>query len=832
MIQLFDYFNHAEIPNIFLCNPNKDELYSLTNFIYNDKLVLRFNAISEFEFDVPQTINNGITTEEYYPYIQTKRLIYIQNIGYFIIYDVVEESNGIYPTKKVYCRSIDGELITKKISAFKGTYKFYDPFHITPNIIDIVLDLIPSWSVGTIDSALVDKFRTFEVSDSTIYSFIMTTVEKAFQCVFKFDYFNKTISAYSVENATSNTDIFLSFENLIEKIELKEISDSIVTALKVFGGNELTIRSVNPLGGNIIYDFSYFKNLNWMSQTLIDKITAWEEKIVLLKPDYESLLLDLKVVNDELLVIANDIRTLDTERNALLALQQAAVTTVPPDETEIEQIAEDIAEKEGEIAIKQLQYSDKANESVILKNAINAIVNSLKFENNFTDDEFKELSLYIHENTFVNETIITTSIMTENEKLEQAQELYDQGVEVLIKSAQPRYEFSVNTANFIALKEFSSFTSQLELGAVVTIDKFGTMIETVLLEINMSFKNPTDFNLTFSNRLRLDNGDFQYSDLLGDSVSVGSTVNLNTMIWGDWSQNYRDEVSTFITSALDATTNNIINSTNQELIINSYGLRGRKQIAPGVYDGKEMWLTNNVLAFTDDNWQTSKLALGTIQTPNGTFSGLIADVIVGRILAGNSLLITNDDGTTTKTFTLDQNGAVLTNASFTLQNNTTKILLDPTNGIKIQKNTGTIPSPVWTDQFYVDGSGNAVFAGSLNAASGSFSGSLSGATGSFSGTVTATGGFIGAWIIDSVGLYNGSDHIWSSPLVGGTDVAFGDFVVRKTSTDSWMRMDGRIEIECANGGLTVQGTNVGVYGVTLNIGGTNYYFRNGILCYS
>jgi hypothetical protein len=73
---------------------------------------------------------------------------------------------------------------------------------------------------------------------------------------------------------------------------------------------------------------------------------------------------------------------------------------------------------------------------------------------------------------------------------------------------------------------------------------------------------------------------------------------------------------------------------------------------------------------------------------------LIADVVVGRLLAGNSLLITNDDGSTTKTFTLDQNGAVLENASFTIENAKSRILLDPTNGIKVQKNTTPVTSAV------------------------------------------------------------------------------------------------------------------------------------------
>lgn len=695
MIQLYDYFNHAEIPNIILCNPNQDELYYLSQYIYNDKITLKFNALSELEFEIPSTTDNGITQAEFYPYVQSKRLIFIQNIGYFIIYKTEEDTTGANPTKKVMCRSIEGELISKKISAFGGTYKFYDPLHVTDNLIDTILEYIPSWSIGTIDSSLQDKYRTYNVTDSTVYSFLMVDVEKAMQCVFSFDFINKTISAYAVANATTDTDIYLSFDNLIEKIKLDEISDEIVTALNVFGGNDLTIRAVNPLGGNLIYNFDYFKTTSWMTQDLIDAIDAWEAAIAVAQPTYASNLASLKTKNGELLDLTYNVTTgmnkLRTDLLALEALQQAAVIAVPPNPTTISDIADDISTKQGEIDAKQVEIDAKELEIDGINTTLQGIVTSLSFANNFTTQQIEDLSLFTYENTFTNEMIITTSTMTDVEKQDASQDLYDQGVVVLDKVSQPRYEFSVDSANFIALKEFQQFTNQLVLGAIVTLDKMGTLIETVLLEINMSFKNPTAFNLVFSNRLRLDNGAFQYSDILGQAVSTGTTVTTNSLAWDDWPTNYRDTVSAFITSSLDAATNNIVNSSNQEMVINAYGLRGRKLVSPGNYSPKEMWMTNNILAFTDDNWQTSNLAIGTIETDNGTFNGIISNNLVGKMIAGNSLVITNDDGMVTKTFTLDQNGAVMENGSFTLINDFSKIILNPDDGITVQKNSNIIP---------------------------------------------------------------------------------------------------------------------------------------------
>ena len=112
--------------------------------------------------------------------------------------------------------------------------------------------------------------------------------------------------------------------------------------------------------------------------------------------------------------------------------------------------------------------------------------------------------------------------------------------------------------------------------------------------------------MTFSNRLRLDNDKFQYSDLVGQIVKTGSSVSFDRPSWSNWASNYKDEVTLFITSSLDATKNEIINSTNQEIVINGSGLRGRKSNGSGGYENNQVWLTSNTLAFTGARDEYSK----------------------------------------------------------------------------------------------------------------------------------------------------------------------------------------------------------------------------------
>ena len=685
---------------------------------------MRFNAISEFEFTFPKSIDGGITNIEAYDYLRIKRLVLVENYGYFLITNVEDDLKGSVPIRIVSCQSLEVELIQKRVTAYGGTKKLYDPLSPEDTILYDMLQLAPNWSAGDVDTELLVLYRTFNVSDTTVYEFLMSDVGKAFECVFIFDTVTRTISAKTIANATIDTDIFLSFDNLIKDATFSEKSDEITTCLSVYGGGNLDIHSVNPLGSVKIYDFSYYANVDWMSQELVDAISIWEDLITTSQVNYSAHLLELETANSDLLDLQNDLATLNEEFLALQGVQNARIS----DGMSYDDITTQMVAKQAEIDSQNILITNKETQITDITTTLTDINTQVSFAQNFTSDQLLELDNFIYENTYKNENIIQTDTMTLVEIQQAAQDLYDQGQVILARIAQPRYEISLNAVNYIALREFYTFTSQTELGCVVTAEvEDGVYIETVLLEIYTNINDPTDFKMTYSNRVRLDNQDFTYSDLVGQIVKTGSAVSFDSLKWADWTNNSKDNVTTFIESALNTTTNNLISNSNEEIIINQNGLRGRHyNTTTGLYDDTQVWLTNSVLAFTDDNWSTAKLALGKVTVSGTDYFGLVADVIVGRLLAGNSLTITNENNN----FTLDANGAILNNAKFTLATTNTKIFINPTSDIafRIQKNEGG----TFNDKFWVDNTGNV-----------NFTGNLSGATGTFSGTLAATIGNIG-----------------------------------------------------------------------------------------
>ena len=810
MIQNFDIFNQAEKPPMILCNPDKTEIAMINQVCYNTKLTKRYNSISEIEFSFPKYVNDVELLE--YDLLVGKRLVYLTGIDYFIITQADETIENDVPVKIIKGQSLEYEMLFKKLFIFKGTYKFYDPLDVERSMMSKIIQYLPTWSIGSIDSSLMTKGRTFDIKDSTIYNFLSGTASTTYGCVFTFDTINKTISADKIENVVQETDIYLSQENLVKSVDLKEVTDEIVTKLFVYGGGGLDVRTVNPLGENAIYNFDYFKTTKWMSQELIDAINAWENVVETQQPIYATKLTELKNLYAELLILQegkrdeNDvvlIPGLSDLKSDLKALEiviktyiQSGWNKVPDTEPspnsadynnlirEAGTLANDIQAKQGEITAKEAEITTKKAELV----TINTLVS---FETNFTTEQYNSLSLFMYENTWQNENIVQLDSDTPEQVQTLSQELYDQALEVIARVSQPRYEFAVDSVNFVFLKEYLTFTNQLQLGCKVHIQAEKYNFDVVLLEVSLNYDKPNDFNLVFGNRLRLDNEGFIYSDLFGNIVKTGTSVSFDSVGWSDWTNNYKTDVSTFIDSALNTTRNELINSTDQEIIIDGAGLRGRR-FESGTYNDKQVWLTSNLLAFTDDSWSTVTTALGEITLPDGSKTfGLAGGAIFGTLLMGTSLNLTMNNGATEAKdkilFTVDERGMIMQNGKFQIENQTTRILINPSQGIRI---VDLVKNKV---KFFVDTDGNV-----------KFSGTLEGADGDFTGKITAKEGLIGGWVINEKGLANATVSPTTYLYKDSVALANGRFKISQTNVITIGVTGKELTID-ANGNATFKG---------------------------
>ena len=329
----FDYYHNLEKVDLYLCNPDGRELFPLPGKSRN--LTLRFNDLSEltFEVDSKVTLSNGTVVDlDAYDYIQTKRLVYATNIGWFQISGVDEHDNGVVKYKSVTTESYQSALKNKGFISEERVYCFYNPNDPHDDRYDSTKDdSIPSvlgqwskqlgikqalgqglaepatpyddWTVTYVNSSLIysgagSKCRTFKENVTYGYDWIVNDVEEAFEVVILFDFMFKTIHVMTPNEVAQRVNVIYTFNNFMKNVDINEDSEDIVTVLNCNGDN-CDITAVNPTGTNYICDFSYFMdktNYRWMSAALITKLEQWKAACDAEKDTYTNYVSQLRAL--------------------------------------------------------------------------------------------------------------------------------------------------------------------------------------------------------------------------------------------------------------------------------------------------------------------------------------------------------------------------------------------------------------------------------------------------------------------------------------------------------------------------------------------------------
>lgn len=363
----FDYYKNLESVDFYLCNPDGKELFPVV--ATNRNLTLRFNDLSELTFDVGDKLvssDGTVLYNEAYDYIQTKRLIYATNIGWFQIANVTENNDGIATLKSVRCESLQAVFKNRGFISEERVYCFYNPndpyddeydssdVGAIPSVLGqlhkqlgIEQDLsqgmsepdVPydQWTVTYIGSTLVygqDKAlcRTFKEEATYGYDWMVNSAEEAFGVVFLFDFLNKTIHIKTPEEITERANVVYTFSNFMNSINIEENADEIVTVLSC-KGTDCDISLVNPTGTTYICDFSYYMDKvtrKWMSDALISKLEEWQARVDDSKADYIKLVADLRDKNfdrqqyeSELSLISLSLQDLKNARDKYISSSSA-----------------------------------------------------------------------------------------------------------------------------------------------------------------------------------------------------------------------------------------------------------------------------------------------------------------------------------------------------------------------------------------------------------------------------------------------------------------------------------------------------------------------------
>lgn len=409
MVIDFSKIDFTKRPKFILRNLDDSAIGYLSN-VLKPKGTFCYNEISEISFEYPSQINGEKLDE--YDLLTGMRVIDVQGYGQFILRNPEETDNGVVKIKSCKAYSLEHELTNKNITLEEGTYCFWNPFAVESSILGIIMSEVPSWTIGTVSNDLIGKYRTFSVSTKNIYDWIKSDLQEAYGCIFDFDTYNRKINVRSINEIVNTKPVYLSTKNLIKEIEIEENTDELVTALDVYGADGVTIRSVNPMGLNRIFNLDAYMNNKYFSDEIIEKWSRWKNTFESYQQPYYQLIIAQNMQISRYTTEESVLAELNGELLALETRQSTIHQAIAVDQalqSELNSINSQISSKKTQIAAQENLLKNIQSQIDSYTSQLKSINKRTAFDSFFTSDELKILDRYFRCGSLTDSTFVATS---------------------------------------------------------------------------------------------------------------------------------------------------------------------------------------------------------------------------------------------------------------------------------------------------------------------------------------------------------------------------------------------------------------------------------------
>lgn len=633
------------------------------------KYTFKFNAPDVIQFKSYMLVNNQRNIA--YDSIVEGQYIEVEGFGRFIISSVNVGSQGkeleYKDCEAVGIETMLGQKYLELFTINMGTtesidgVKFYNLADPDKSLLHLALEKCPDWTIGHVDTSLMTVERCFEITRQDIYSFLTQDVATAFQCVFLFDTLNCRINVYSEETVGNDTDIFVTYDNLLKSTNISSSIDDIKTCLTVTGADDLNLREVN-MGYDKLYMLDYFNSLEFMSKGLYDAYNKWVKKWNDNISTYSSLLSQYQNYYNQINNITNEKMPSNPESTnwteyGLVPLQEKLATFEQRQSVMIKAgqgnkdhkdynsmylpVFNAINAIKSQISVVEKQISSLKTKQSAIGKQMSDIITAIDMKNNFTPEQLNELSKFIREDELSTTNFVVTDTMSDSERMDMLKEMLEFGQKELQKVSQPQLQFSAEMLNLFEIEVFKKCSVDFDPGNYINIiirDDY--IVKARLLIIDMDFYNPDNFSVTFGNINKV-KGKNLYTDVtraIDTATSVATTVSFNSSNWSQANKN-ADDINKALASGLLAAGESL-RTSKSDITIDDRGIIV-SNTPESKYPNDRIFIGNSQILFSDDDFKTIKTALGRVQyTKKGvTYDdfGLLAQFVIAGYIAGSTV---------------------------------------------------------------------------------------------------------------------------------------------------------------------------------------------------
>lgn len=292
----------------------------------------------------------------------------------------------------------------------------------------------------------------------------------------------------------------------------------------------------------------------------------------------------------------------------------------------------------------------------------NNIQNVLDFKKYLGNELWLELCSYRRDDKYSNENYISDGL-NNAELFKRALEFFEIAENEIYKSSELQHSISTTLNNLLAIPKFKSFVSKFKVGNWIRVRIDEKIYRLRLLEYGIDFGGFDEISVEFSDVTKIKNGITDVQNVLSKASSMASSYDAvqRQANQGEKSNNI---LNNWIEKGLNTTNTKIINTDNQTQMWGKNGFLCREyDPIKDCYSDEQLKIINSTVAITDDNWETTKTAIGKYYyvDPNTnelkTTYGINGETIVGKLLIGQQLDISNDNGS----LDFGENGLVVKN---------------------------------------------------------------------------------------------------------------------------------------------------------------------------
>lgn len=294
------------------------------------------------------------------------------------------------------------------------------------------------------------------------------------------------------------------------------------------------------------------------------------------------------------------------------------------------------------------------------KNKTQDILNFQQYLTNYNAgvNLWLEFCSFRREDKYSNENYISDGL-NNAELFEKANEFISVAKDDIYKSSELQTTISADLKNLLLIGKFAPLVDDFAIGNWLRVMIDDKLYKLRLIGYTIDYDDLDNISVEFSDTVRVKSSVKSIKGVLEQASSMATSYSY-VQRQAKQGEKGTDIVNNWLDNGLDVTHTKIVGgSDNQTQSWDNHGMLFRKfDEVSNDYEPTQMKIINSTIAVTDDNWATTKTAIGkyyyTDPDTGETVSayGINAETIIGKLFLGKNIELKNEAGT----LVFDDNG--------------------------------------------------------------------------------------------------------------------------------------------------------------------------------